>query len=121
MGKNMNNPFDPFMLCGPGSKKKRKLPILEFKLKTLVVNAEQTKLKVGMISGWTLTAIELWDDKEFLKKRIKEQTNYLVRLVGRRYELPPISEERFVQLRDAAYWQMNRYIKRLKELNSHVA
>ncbi len=30
-----------------------------------------------LLQGWTPTAIELWNDKKFIEKRIKEQEDYL--------------------------------------------
>ncbi len=105
---------DRFMLFGPN--KKDRLPRLKLKLKTLIVNAEQTKFMC-----WTPTAIELWSDEKFLVKRINEQRNYLLDLTRKNWAFKTVkeekwSEERFVELRDAAFWQMDRYKERLIEL-----
>ncbi len=48
----------------------------------------QAKLVAGLIldmwikENWTPTAIELWNDKKFIEKRIKEQDTYLFRLMN---------------------------------------
>ncbi len=44
--------------------------------------------KMQTVSLWTWiapTAIELWNDKKFIEKRIEEQEQYLIRLEDRRY------------------------------------
>lgn len=61
-----------------------------------------------------ITAIELWHNKKFIKKRIVEQRVYLFTLASKQND----DQNRFVELRDAAYWQLNKFEERLRELNS---
>lgn len=63
----------------------------------------------------TPTAIELWNDKKFIEKRIKEQGEYLVRL-GIDHEKRPLY--RINELAGHARFILDRFEARLKELNS---
>jgi len=67
----------------------------------------------------TLTAIELWNDKKFIEKRIREQREYLDQLEDRRFDLPLMSTERFLELHYSAWDVEIKFINRLKELNEN--
>lgn len=85
---------------------------IELRLKTVIVNVDNPKLMT-----WTPTAIELWDDKKFIEKRIKEQGKYKYEL-EKRFDIP---QERKAELNIYCKLIYDRFVKRLKELNSDVA
>lgn len=73
------------------------------------------------IGGWTPTAIELWCDKEFIKRRIEEQKAYLANLAFGFVTYGKPNVERRDELYKSAYDVCERFHNRLKELNSGVA
>lgn len=56
---------------------------------------------------------ELWNDINFIERRILEQEFYYVRLEGRRSFLTP---ERFQELLESCMYVMNKFDARLTEL-----
>lgn len=69
---------------------------------------------------WTTTAIELWNDKEFIEKRINEQETY-IQIQELKFFAGTISSERFRETVVIAFKVGNRFADRLKELNSNIA
>jgi len=55
---------------------------------------------------------ELWNDANFIYKRILEQSEYLNELKDR-----DISEDRFVELHNSAAFIHNKFLDRFRELN----
>lgn len=83
---------------------------IEFSLKTIEVKAEKTKFMT-----WTPTAIELWNDKKFIEKRIEEQQSYIQLLTVRRM-VGELSLERFTELVKFAQLIWRKFEQRLIEL-----
>lgn len=78
--------------------------------------------KMHMELTWTPTAIELWNDKKFIEKRIEEQYFYAATLTSEQLsDRCTRSPERFDELIKAAQVVLERFQDRLKELNSDVS
>lgn len=60
----------------------------------------------------TPTAIELWNDKKFLEKRIDEQWDYLTKLMFNN----ELSDRRKTELYWSAHSVVQRFKKRLEEI-----
>lgn len=68
----------------------------------------------------TPTARELWNDKAFIERRIREQQNYQLK-IGSSLSLFQISPYRFCELFHSSNEILIRFENRLEELNSLVA
>ncbi len=115
---------DRFVIFGPGENDRKNNDRLREKILRTVgikvnVPEDKRKLKVGMISGWTLTAIDLWNDKNFIEKRIKEQEIYLTEILWKQ-ECGLISKYRYFELRENAVDVLDRFEQRLKELRNEI-
>lgn len=70
----------------------------------------------------TPTAIELWNDKRFIEKRIEEQYVYAALLLSEQMSDRCIrTRERYDELTRVAQIILERFQNRLKELNSALA
>lgn len=63
----------------------------------------------------TPTAIELWSDKRFIERRVREQDEYLDRLVVR-FRSNLITHDRYLELQSSAIESAIRFRDRLREL-----
>ena len=75
---------------------------------------------VKSYEGWTPTAIELWNDKKFIEKRIREQMEY-ESIISWKEDSGEMNIERYREIMPSIIFQYDKFVKRLKELNSSVA
>lgn len=91
-----------------------------------IVNREAVNILVMFLkqefSHITPTAIELWNDKKFIERRIDEQWFYLADLCMR-YDsgYGSLSKNRADELGESARFLYRKFENRLKELNGDVA
>lgn len=88
---------------------------ISFKMKDVYINVQPSKLRVGMIDGVTLMAIELWNDRGFIVKRIKEQGRYKQNL-EKRFKNGELSLERKNELDESCHFVYRKLVRRLAEL-----
>lgn len=72
--------------------------------------------------NWVPTAIELWNDKKFVERRIREQWDYQTDIALKWKERPTV--ERYLRYRELLVSSdtiLIRFQNRLKELNGLVA
>lgn len=62
---------------------------------------------------------DLWDDPDFIEKRMHEQIDYLTDLCGKSFR-KEISDERYNELWDSGMGQFNRFNNRLLELGNEI-
>lgn len=87
------------------------------------VTKEDVNFMEKFWQGWTPTAIELWNDKKFIEKRIEEQISYGINLWRRWNCGDGVDDKRYSELWGYAVFILEKFEKRLEELelNSGVA